>query len=69
MQDFNYVFAGCMELTIEMSCCKYPEFSEIEKFWNDNKDALVALLGQVDMGECLRPIEQTHQTATQTRAD
>ena len=25
MQDFNYDFTNAMELTIEVSCCKYPE--------------------------------------------
>ena len=37
MQDYNYVFHGCMEMTIEMSCCKYPEAKELPGFWDDHK--------------------------------
>lgn len=50
MQDFNYNWAGCMELTLELSCCKYPYESELVLFWNDNKQALLAFLGEVHRG-------------------
>jgi len=50
MQDYNYVYHGCMELTLELSCCKYPYESELILFWNDNKQALLALLGEVHRG-------------------
>lgn len=50
MQDYNYVYGGCMELTLELSCCKYPYESEIVLFWNDNKQALLAFLGEVHRG-------------------
>ena len=46
MQDYNYVYGGCMELTLELSCCKYPYESELILFWNDNKQALLAFLGE-----------------------
>ncbi|KAJ3643620.1 hypothetical protein Zmor_026321 [Zophobas morio] len=41
MQDYNYAFHGCMELTLEISCCKYPAASELPKLWQDNKMALL----------------------------
>lgn len=37
MQDFNYVWYGCMEVTLELSCCKYPSAVELPKYWEDNK--------------------------------
>ena len=40
-----------MELTLEISCCKFPSHTEIEGFWNDNKNALITLLTQVHLGQ------------------
>lgn len=37
MQDYNYVWFGCMEVTLELSCCKYPFARELPKYWEDNK--------------------------------
>lgn len=37
MQDFNYVWYGCMEVTLELSCCKYPQANELPKFWEENR--------------------------------
>ncbi|KAF2892153.1 hypothetical protein ILUMI_14020, partial [Ignelater luminosus] len=37
MQDFNYVWHGCMEVTLEVSCCKYPPAKELPRYWEDNK--------------------------------
>lgn len=37
MQDFNYLDHGCMELTLEISCCKIPKASDLDHYWNDNK--------------------------------
>lgn len=37
MQDYNYIAHGCMEITLEISCCKYPPPDELPTFWIDNK--------------------------------
>lgn len=37
MQDYNYLWHGCMEITLEVSCCKYPPAHELPKYWQDNK--------------------------------
>ena len=50
MQDYNYLYGGCIELTLEVSCCKYPESSELPGFWTANKDALFNYLHQVHRG-------------------
>ncbi|XP_060076300.1 carboxypeptidase M-like [Ylistrum balloti] len=44
MQDYNYVHAGCLEVTIEQSCCKYPQHTELPSFWTENKDAMINYL-------------------------
>ena len=33
MQDYNYVYASCMEITLELSCCKYPPREQLPDFW------------------------------------
>ena len=37
MQDYNYIYHGTMEITVEVSCCKHPPESELEPHWLDNK--------------------------------
>ncbi len=44
MQDYNYDFHDCLELTLELSCCKYPTRDALEKEWNDNKESLISFL-------------------------
>ncbi len=47
MQDYNYFHSNCFEITLELSCCKFPYASELEKYWNDNKQALLAFIKKV----------------------
>ena len=41
MQDFNYLFSNCMEITIELLCGKRFHEARISKEWNNNKEALL----------------------------
>ncbi|KAL1765007.1 carboxypeptidase M, partial [Sigmodon hispidus] len=50
MQDYNYIWAQCFEITLELSCCKYPREETLPLFWNDNKAALVEYIKQVHLG-------------------
>lgn len=50
MQDYNYIWANCFEITLELSCCKYPYRHELPRFWNENRKALLIYLGQVHRG-------------------
>ncbi|XP_065161773.1 carboxypeptidase M isoform X2 [Atheta coriaria] len=50
MQDYNYVWFGCMEITLEISCCKFPPASELPRYWEDNKMALIKFLAEAHRG-------------------
>ena len=50
MQDFNYVFSSCFEITVELSCCKYPKASQLQTEWLNNRHSLVAYMRSVHMG-------------------
>ncbi|KAL1140792.1 hypothetical protein AAG570_000720 [Ranatra chinensis] len=50
MQDYNYLFHGCLELTLQISCCKYPFAHMLEAIWHENHRALIKLMGEVQRG-------------------
>lgn len=50
MQDYNYVWAHCLELTLEISCCKFPPVKELPAMWTENRKALLAFIQQVHLG-------------------
>ncbi|XP_069465238.1 carboxypeptidase M-like isoform X4 [Ambystoma mexicanum] len=50
LQDYNYIAGQCYELTIELSCCKYPNAFKLPDLWNENKEALIKLIGQIHGG-------------------
>ncbi|MFH0944763.1 MAG: M14 family zinc carboxypeptidase [Planctomycetota bacterium] len=44
MQDWNYVWQGCVDLTIELDDNKWPSYSTINGHWNDNRPAMLAYM-------------------------
>ena len=50
MQDFNYIFSNAMELTVEVSCCKYPRKSVLLQEWESNFRSLIELVEQAHLG-------------------
>ncbi|MCB9849386.1 MAG: carboxypeptidase regulatory-like domain-containing protein [Phycisphaerales bacterium] len=50
MQDWNYVWMGCNEVTLELSNTKIPSASQIPTFWNNNRDALLAYMDTALIG-------------------
>ena len=50
MQDFNYLFSNCFEITVEVSCCKYPLAEDLVPQWNANKKSLIKYLQKVHQG-------------------
>ncbi|CAI0557039.1 unnamed protein product [Linum tenue] len=47
MQDWNYIHAGCFELTLEVSDDKWPMIDEIPTLWEHNKMSLLNLAASV----------------------
>ena len=50
MQDFNYHFSNCFEITIEMSCCKYPPLEDLQQEWKNNFQSILRYLKMANMG-------------------
>ncbi|XP_068126413.1 carboxypeptidase D [Hyperolius riggenbachi] len=50
MQDYNYLWGNCFEVTFELSCCKYPLASELPKEWDNNRESLLTFMEMVHIG-------------------
>ena len=50
MQDYNYLSSNCFEITVEQGCYKYPPADRLEGIWNENRDALLAYIREVQKG-------------------
>lgn len=50
MQDFNYAKSNAFELTLELSCCKYPPANELPTEWENNRKALLSYIASTHLG-------------------
>ena len=50
MKDFSYLFTNCLELSLEISCCKYPRPYFLLREWESNVESLLGLVEQVHQG-------------------
>ncbi|KAI1714538.1 zinc carboxypeptidase domain-containing protein [Ditylenchus destructor] len=50
MQDFNYLATNTFEITLELSCEKFPAGSTLPQLWKDNKKSLMAFMWKTHMG-------------------
>lgn len=50
MQDFIYVNTNAFDITLELSCCKYPEAGLLHHFWQQNKKSLVDFILNTHLG-------------------
>ena len=47
MQDWNYLNTNCFEITIEVSCFKYPPAEDLKDYWLLNKKSLIYFMEEV----------------------
>ena len=50
MQDFNYDFSNAMEVTVEVSCCKYSKRERLLIEWENNMKSLISFVEQAQYG-------------------
>lgn len=47
MNDFSYLHTNCFEVTVELSCDKFPHVSELPMEWENNRESLLVYMEQV----------------------
>ncbi len=50
MQDWNYVWLGDMEVTIELSNDKWPDATELPGLWDDNRESMIHFMQMCHKG-------------------
>ena len=50
MQDWNYRYVACNEVTIELSVNKSPNAGTLAALWDDNRDAMIAYAEMAGIG-------------------
>lgn len=50
MQDFNYLYTNCFEITLELSCVKNPKPIELASEWALNKRSMIEYMKQIHIG-------------------
>ncbi len=50
MQDWNYVWYGNYQITLEVSDVKWPSGSQLPTFWNENRESMLSYLERAHDG-------------------
>jgi len=50
LKDFTYQYTNCLELVIELSCCKFIKNYFLPREWDNNRESLLSLLEFTNSG-------------------
>lgn len=50
MQDWSYHWHGDLQVTVELSNTKWPDYSQIQSYYDKNRESLIKYLERVDQG-------------------
>ncbi len=50
MQDWNYVWMGDRELTVELSSIKWPSYTVLPGMWENNRESMLSYIEQIHRG-------------------
>ncbi len=50
MQDWNYVWMGDKDITLEISQIKWPAQSTLPGFWEDNRESMLSFMEEIHQG-------------------
>ncbi|XP_075678556.1 carboxypeptidase D-like [Dermatophagoides pteronyssinus] len=50
MSEFNYINTNCLEIDLYLSCCKYPNSSQLETEWLNNRESLLKFIETAHWG-------------------
>lgn len=67
MQDWNYAYHDCMEVTVEQSNIKWPPQEELPAFWNNNLESMLSYMEQMNTG--FRGYVKDNSTGAPVQAD
>ncbi|CAL8358205.1 unnamed protein product [Merluccius merluccius] len=62
MNDFSYLHTNCFDITVELSCDKFPHASELPAEWENNRESLLVYMEQVHRG--IRGVVRDKDTET-----
>lgn len=66
MQDWNYIVASCMELTLEVNNKKWPDVSLLADLFEDNREAMLDFIMRTSFGGFTGIVYGIHNTDRKT---